>query len=140
MFQIVNKHIGFYGLFMPNYAIWYLLIKAPSFIYISTIWVLWQNICKNYMQINPKNTEYYEWNNRMVKRNETNEDEREDRARNVVKLRRAVEITREWAKCSQWRLLIEIIEVFLGFIWFYGLFNIQNIYGLYTIIAVLAIY
>ncbi|KAG4106811.1 hypothetical protein H8356DRAFT_1340522 [Neocallimastix lanati (nom. inval.)] len=31
----------------------------------------------------------------MVKRNETNEDEREDRARNVVKLRRAVEITRE---------------------------------------------
>jgi len=87
MFQIVNKHIGFYGLFMPNYAIWYLLIKAPSFIYISTIWVLWQNICKNYMQINPKNTEYYEWNNRMVKRNEANEDEREDR----VELSRSVE-------------------------------------------------
>jgi len=87
MFQIVNKHIGFYGLFMPNYAIWHLLIKAPSFIYISTIWVLWQNICKNYMQINPKNTEYYEWNNRMVKRNEANEDEREDR----VELSRSVE-------------------------------------------------
>jgi len=31
----------------------------------------------------------------MVKRNEANEDKREDRARNALKLRRAVEISRE---------------------------------------------
>jgi len=38
-----------------------LLIKAPNFIYISTIWFLWQNICKNGMVLNAKKTENIEW-------------------------------------------------------------------------------